>query len=303
VPRPLAVLMLLSTTIMWGFAFVAQKSAMESLGPLSFAAARYLLGAAILVPLALWELRRHRRSSAGKLTAPQWRLIAIICAVFFFGSIFQQWGLTATTVTNGGFLTGLYVFFTPLFGWLVYRTRAHPVVVLCIPLALAGLFLLNGGTLDRFGFGDLLVIACALFWGVHVLLLGTVSRDTGLPIAISWLCFASSGLLAAVLAPFIETPSWPAFIAATTEILYAGVLSTAVAFTFQAIAQQYVPAANSAIILSSESLFAALGGALLLGERLTPMGYAGCALMFVAIVMVETVPAVLQRNKPLAPIA
>lgn len=292
-PRPLAVAMLICTTLIWGFAFIAQKSAMDTMGPFTFAGVRYLIGGLCILPLALREW--HRRSGP-PLTTRQWQLVAIICIVFFAGSLLQQVGLLTTTVTNGGFLTGLYVFFTPLFGYLVFRTRPHPIVLICVPLALVGMFYLNGGRLDRFTLGDFLVIGCAAFWGVHVLLLGIVSRDTRLPIAISALTFIVAGLVALPLAFVFETPTLEGISASWVQLAYSAILSTAVAFTFQAIAQQYVPAANAAIILSSESLFAAIGGAIILGERLLPIGYAGAALMFAAIVAVEVVPALSQRK-------
>lgn len=299
--RPLALLLLISTTMLWGFAFVAQKTAMSAMGPLTFVAARYLLGAVVVAPLAVWELRRRRRRGGAPITARQWQLIVVLTLAFFLGSILQQWGLSMTTVTNGGFLTGLYVFFTPAFAFLIFRARPHPVVYLCAPMALLGLFWLNGARLDGLGTGDVLIILCAAFWGLQVLLLGEVARDTGLPIFVSEITFVFSGVAAALLAPLIEAPTLTALADGWVEILYAGILSTAVAFSFQAIAQQYVPPANAAIVLSSESLFAALGGYLLLSERLPPIGYAGAALIFAAIVFVEAIPAIGQRRRPDAP--
>lgn len=292
-PRPLAVGLLVLTTIIWGCAFVAQKWGMASMGPFTFAGVRYIVGGLLVLPIATWEWRRR---TGRPITAAQWRLIAVICAVFFLGSVLQQTGLRYTTVTNSGFLTGLYAFFTPVFGYVIYRLRPHPVVLVCVPLALGGLYLLNGGHLDRFTVGDLLIAACAAMWGVHVLLLGRVSLDTGLPITISALSFLAAGLAALPLAFLFETPSLVSIAAGWPSLAYAAVLSTAIAFCLQAVAQQYVPPANAAIILSSESLFAALAAAVLLGERLPPIGYVGAAMMFAATVAVELVPA-LQRPR------
>ena len=295
-PRPLALALLLITTSIWGLAFVAQKSAMDSMGPFTFAAARFLIGGVLIIPLALSEWNR-RNAKAAPLTARQWWLIAVLIAVFIAGSLFQQVGLQTTTVTNGGFLTGTYVFFTPLFAYLVYRTRPHIIIVICVPLALVGLYYLNGGQLDMFTAGDALILGCALCWGLQILLLGVVSKDTGLPIAISVASFLATGLVALPLAFALETPSLAGLSEGWVQIAYSAVLSTALAFTLQAIAQQHVPASNAAIILSSETLFAAIGGAILLGERLTPIGYFGATLMFVAIVAVEVIPP-LTRRKP-----
>ena len=286
-PRPLATLMLLITTLLWGFAFVAQKSAMSAMGPLTFSAIRYALGALCIVPLVIWELRRRKH----RVTPRQWLLVGFLSVDFFVAVYLQQAGLTATTVTNGGFLTSLYVLFVPLMALIVFRRLPHWIVWVSMPLALYGVFLLNGGHLDRFNYGDLLMLGCAVGWAVQVLLVGYISRLTGLPITVSVLCFAATAALSAVGGAIFEHPDLASALAGGWgEILYAGVLSTAVAFTMQAVAQQYVPPANAAIVLSAESLFAAVGGALLLGERLPLPGYLGVTLIFAAIVLVETVP-------------
>jgi drug/metabolite transporter (DMT)-like permease len=219
-----------------------------------------------------------------------WGLVGGVSLVFFIGSWLQQSGLATTTATNGGFLTGLYVFFVPVLGFLIFRTRPHPIIFVCVPLALIGIYYLNGGGLDSFNQGDTMIVVSAVFWALHVILLGHLARATGLPIFVSAISFLAAGAIALSLAFIIESPSLDGISAGWIEIAYAGILSTAVAFTFQAIGQQYVPPANAAIILSAESLFAAIGGALLLGERLPLIGYGGAALIFVAIIAVEALP-------------
>jgi drug/metabolite transporter (DMT)-like permease len=188
------------------------------------------------------------------------------------------------------------VLFVPLIAFVVTRARPHPIIYLGVPLALIGIYYLNGGGLDRFNLGDGLVTVGAVFWAMHVLTLGYLAKLTGLPIFISGVTFLVAGIFALVLALALEHPTLSGIGTGWVQILYSGVLSTAVAFTLQAIGQQHVPPANAAIILSAESLFAALGGALILHERLPPIGYAGAALIFLAIVLVETVPALLQRR-------
>lgn len=291
--RPLATLLLLVCTMFWGLAFIAQKSAMDSMGPLSFAGVRYLIGGLLVLPLALHERRRRPL----RLTRNHWLLIIAMSTVFFLGSWLQQAGLTTTTATNGGFLTGLYVFFVPLLGYALFRTRPHPIIFIGVPLALIGIYYLNGGGLDSFNAGDWLIVGSAIFWALHVILLGHVARLTGLPIFVSAISFLFAGTLASAIALGTETPTIAAISAGWIEIGYAAVFSTALAFTFQAIGQQHVPAANAAIILSAESLFAALGGALILGERLPMIGYAGATLIFVAILLVEALPPFWARRK------
>lgn len=292
-PRPIATLLLLICTMLWGFAFIAQKSAMDSMGPLTFAGVRYLLGGLLVLPLAFWERRRVPRT----LSQRDWGIIVLMSLVFFMGSWLQQSGLGSTTATNAGFLTGLYVFFVPLLGFLIFRTKPHPIIFACVPLALIGIYFLNGGGLHSFNQGDATIVVSAVFWGGHVVLLGYLARLTGLPIFVSAVSFLIAGVIALSLAFVLEQPTFEGISAGWLEIAYAGILSTAVAFTFQAIGQQYVPPANAAIILSAESLFAAIGGALLLGERLPLAGYAGAALIFAAIVAVEALPPLWERRK------
>lgn len=289
-----ATLLLVLATVLWGLAFIAQKTAMGAMGPLTFIAARYLLGGVAVLPLGLAEHKRAGRP----FTRTHWVLLGFLSLNFFLGSYLQQAGLVTAAVINSGFLTGLYVFFVPLVLLTVFRTPPHPIVWLSAPLALAGLYLLTGADLTSIGGGDLLVISSALFWGLHVLFLGHLARETGQPIFVSALSFLIAGLGAALGALAVEGPTVSALANGWVEIVYAGLFSTAIAFTLQAVGQVHVPPANAAIILSGEALFAALGGTLVLGERLTPTGYMGAALLFAAMVLVETVPALTARPTP-----
>jgi drug/metabolite transporter (DMT)-like permease len=295
--RPIAVLLLVICTTLWGFAFVFQKQAMDHMGPLTFAAARYLLGAAIVLPIGIFEYRRQRARGV-VVTREQWIRIGVLSLAFFVGVWLQQEALLSTTVTNGGFITSLYVIFTPIVTWLLIKTPPHPIIYLGAPLALLGIYLLTGARLDTFSIGDGQLLACAVFWGVQVSMLGALVRETSMPVFISALNFLATAALSGLGAFAFEQPSLNALSIGWIEILFSGILSTAVAFTLQAIAQQYVPPANAAIILSAESLFAALGGAVILGERLPPLGYLGAAIIFIAIVTVELVPALRGKREP-----
>jgi drug/metabolite transporter (DMT)-like permease len=290
--RGIAILMLTMTALFWGLAFVAQKTAMESMGPLTFIGVRFIIGGLLVLPLALNEYGRRARPLSRR---DLWAIIGL-GLVFFLGTWLQQLGVVITTVTNSGFLTGLYVVFAPLIGLVFMRHKPHPIVWLCALLAIIGLYYLNGGGLDRFNSGDILVIVSAVFWAVQIVMLGIIASRTRLPVVVSCTCFLITGILSMLGAFVLETPTFAGIAAGWVELAYAAVLSTALAFTFQAVAQQYVPPANAAIIQSLETLFAALGGALILGERLPPIGYAGAALLFIAIVMVEAVPALGRRT-------
>jgi drug/metabolite transporter (DMT)-like permease len=294
-PRPVAVLLLVICTALWGLAFVFQKGAMDHMEPLTFAAIRYVLGTLLVLPLAIREYRRHG-ARGGVVTRGQWLRIAVLSLAFFLGVALQQVALVTTSVTNGGFITSLYVIVTPIVTYLLLRTRPHPIIYLGAPLALFGTYLLTGARLDGFAVGDVQLLLCAVCWGVQVSMLGALVEETGLPVTISTINFAATALLSLAGAAAFETPELSGILAGWIPILYAGVFSTAIAFTLQAIGQQHVPPANAAIILSAESLFAALGGALILGERLPALGYLGAAIIFATILMIELVPALRRRH-------
>jgi drug/metabolite transporter (DMT)-like permease len=291
--RATATLCLLLATALWGFGFIAQKSAMLSMGPLSFTGVRFIIGGILLLPLAL----RERRTKAATLSRRDWLFVGAMTLVFFIGSWLQQVGLASTTVTNGGFLTGLYVLFVPLIAFLVFRVQPHPLVLIGVALALVGIYLLNGARLDQLNIGDALIVLCAVFWAIHVLMLGAIASRTGLPLAITCGTFILAGLASTLLALAFEAPTLAQIGEQWLAVAYAGIASTAIGFTLQAVAQQYVPATNAALVLSSEALFAALGAALLLGERLLPIGYFGALVIFLAILLGEVLPPILLRRR------
>jgi drug/metabolite transporter (DMT)-like permease len=299
-PRSLAVLLLIVCTMLWGLAFLFQKGAMAHMGPLVFTAIRYSIGALLVLPLALREYRRQI-AHIGRLTPRQWQQIVVLLLSFFAGVWAQQAALQTTTVTNGGFLTALYVIFTPIVTFVMARIRPHPIVYFGAPVALVGIYLLTGANLGAFTLGDGLLVLCAVSWAIQIAVLAPLVQETGMPVTLSAACFAATAVLAAIGTPILEQPTWDAVSSGWIEILYTGVCSTAIAFTLQAIGQQYVPSANAAIILSAESLFAALAGAVALGERLPPLGYLGAALIFMAIVLVEAIPAWHSRRPILTP--
>jgi drug/metabolite transporter (DMT)-like permease len=288
--RSLAAGLLLLCALLWGMAFIAQKSAMQHMEPLTFAFVRYFLGAFLVTPLALREYRRQRARGV-VVTPAQWWRIGILSLVFFLGVWLQQAALITTSVTNGGFLTALYVILTPVVTYVTMRTRPHPIVYVMAPLAMLGIYLLTGADITRFTPGDIMLLLCALCWAIQVAMLGELVKETGLPVFVSTINFYCTAILAMLGAFAFEHPNLGGVGGGWVEIVYSGVFSTGIAFTLQAIGQQYVPPANAAIVLSAESLFAALGGALLLNERLPPIGYAGAAIIFIAIILVEAIPA------------
>lgn len=284
-------LLLLLAAVIWGAAFVAQKDAMDHIGVYAFVAARFGISALIVLPLALRERRRMAAEAARLSHMP--RDLALLCAAFIAGVVFQQEGVARTTVTNAGFLTGLYVLFVPVICSLIYGERLTKFVFPAAALSVAGVWLLSGGLSSAaISPGDMLVLACAAAFAFHVALIGRVMWRVKAPFQLCLLQYAvlTAACLAAML--LLENPTWDGMTKAMPAILYAGFLSGGVAYTVQVVAQQYTPASDCAVILSAESLFAALFGFLMMGDRLALAGMAGCGLIILAILMVEFGPFV-----------
>lgn len=279
-------LLLLLSGAIWGAGFVAQSTAMDEVDPLWFTAMKFALAALVVAPLAFFETRK----ASAPLPKATIRNFMLIGVVLFFGAITQQMGLLTTTVTNSGFLTGLYVVFVPLLTVVFLRRRPHWIIWPAAAMALFGIFLLSGGSLAGLNNGDLLTILCAVFWAIQMMLVGIFAGSTGRPMMLSLVQFAVCAAISAVLALFLEPLSLTSINNALPEILYAGILSSGVAFTCQVVGQRYTTAPQAAIFLSSEALFAALFGMLLLGETITSIGYVGCAIIFAAMLLVELVP-------------
>lgn len=283
--------LLLITGAIWGMGFVAQSTAMAAIGPFLFIGLRFAVATVAMTPLAL----REARISGRPLTPREWRIFAGIGTTLFAGMAAQQAGLLSTTVTNAGFLTGLYLILVPMFGVAIYREFPHWVVWPSALVALAGVFLLSGGALTRLTTGDWLTILCAGFWALQILFINRYATETGRPVTLAVVQFAVTAVLALAIALPFEHVDLSAIRLAAPEILFAGVFAGGIAFTLQTVGQRHTTAANAAIIMSSEALFAALFGALLLGERLNGMAAAGCALIFSAMLAVELVPLALRR--------
>lgn len=291
-PRSLANLLLLSAGAIWGMGFVAQSTAMQSIGPMLFVALQFAVAMAAMLPFAIVENKR----AISPMPRRDWMAFGGIGLLLTGGMLVQQIGMLTTSVTNAGFLTGLYVVMVPFFSVLIFRRWPHVAIWPGAALALAGIFLLSGGEIGALTSGDWLNIMCAAFWGVQVLLIGNYAAHSGRPVTLAvaqfTVCFIVSSLLAAIFEPF----SLSAIRGALPEILFAGVVSGGIAFTLQVIGQRWTTAPQAAIFLSTEAVFAALFAALILGERLPAAGIAGCVLILLAILVVELSPALFRRR-------
>ena len=291
--RASANLLLLLAGAVWGMGFVAQSTAMAAIGPMLFLGTRFLLATVAVAPFALRESRRASKPVDRPLVAG-----FIVCgSALFVGMAAQQIGLLTTSVTNSGFLTGLYVVFTPVIAFLSTRRLPHPVIWPAALSCLIGIWLLSGGALVSLRLGDCLTIFCALVFAVQVTLVGTYAQRSGRPLALAFAQFAVCAAAGIVCALFLEPIAWGALKNAAPEIAYAGVFSSALAFSLQVIGQRYTTAPQAAIFLSTEALFAAIFGWLVLGETLGTERLAGCLFIFAAIISVEIVPLFSEGRK------
>lgn len=281
-------LLLLSCAVVWGTAFVFQKTAMAHLGPLAFIMARAGVAALVLVPLAVWELRQRAASAQGD-GAPRPLTLAAGAAfagtLFFLGAALQQIGIVSTSVTNAGFFTALYVVLVPLLAWVVRGAAPTRLVWVAVGASIAGAWAMSGGSLTALTHGDGLVILSALFWAAHVLSLN-LAAARALPILFTTLqfaCVAALGLAGALPAGGV---SLAAIAAAAPEIAYVGILSSAATFTLLIVAMRHTSPAEAAVIVSSETAFAAIAGYLWLDERLDALGWLGAGLIMAATLAV-----------------
>ena len=284
-------LMMLLAASIWGFAFVAQRVGMETMGPHWFNSLRFFIGVVALMPVVIWMGRVQAKSSTdGPKSSTKTLLMggAVAGLLLFIGATFQQVGLQYTTAGKAGFITGMYIFFVPLIG-LFFRMKTGLGTWLGAAIALWGLYLLSINEDFTLSKGDTLQLICAVAFAVHVLMIGYLASrmDT---VKLSLMQFFVAGLLAMILALYFEQLTWGMIKSTAVPLLFAGVMSTGIGYTLQTIAQQHAHPSHAAIILSSEGVFAVIGGFLLLNEVLPAQGLLGCGLILVGMLMSQLMP-------------
>lgn len=286
--------LLLLTAAIWGFAFVAQRSGMEVIGPFAYGAVRFALGAGSLMPLFVF-MRRRRSATPPRPRSRAWRVggAGLAGLVLFAGASFQQVGLVHTTAANAGFITCLYVILVPIVGVFLGKATGARIWI-GAALAVAGLYVLTVGEGFTMAPGDLLVLFGAFFWTGHILLITWLAaRMEALEIALGQ--FVTCAFLSLAAALLFEPAPFAGVVPAAIPILYGGLLSIGVAYTLQIVAQRTAHPAHASIILSMEALFAGTGGVLLLGEPLTARLVLGGALMLAGMIVSQLEP---RRDAP-----
>ena len=278
-----AILMLWLTAAIWGFAFVAQRAGMEFIGPFTFNGIRFLLGSSSLLPLLFWMKYKQKASPTKSVSIIKGGLLAGI--VLFIGASLQQAGMVYTEAGKAGFITGFYVILVPLIGIFIGQHITKLLWAGAL-IALAGLYLLTINGPFVLQKGDLLILLSAFFWAIHVQLINKLV-DTHAALPLSALQFAVCGILSLGTGFIFETITIDSILLAVWPLLYGGLMSVGIAYTMQVVAQQHVHPAYASIILSFETVFAVVGGWLLLNELLSLRNLAGCMLMLAGIVIVQ----------------
>lgn len=303
--------MLLLAAMIWGSAFVAQKSGTDLMGPISFNGIRILIGGLVLLPVISIMDRLKNKKNAGDddgaaAASPMtkedkraaWKNAlkgGILCglALAAAGGL-QQLGICYTTAGKAGFITALYVVIVPIFGLIFLRKKVRPVIWLCVIASAVGLYLLcipAGGGFSHLNKGDMIMPLCAILFAIHILIIDNFSPKVD-GVRLSCIQFLTAGIVSLCFIwvdPLIgfPLPELSAVISNWLPLLYTGVLSCGVAYTFQVVAQADTDPTVASMILCLESVFAVIAGMLLLGESMSIREIIGCIVMFAAIVVAQ----------------
>lgn len=295
-------LLLLLTAFIWGSAFIAQSTGADLVGPFTFNAFRYALGVIALTPVIMW-MDKKKKSDKNKISEPssvsdetgffktgeRRTLIVggIITGVILFASSgIQQYAIAYTTAAKSGFITTLYVIIVPFMG-LFLGKRIRPIIWPCAAIAIFGLYLLaiKPGTFT-FGKGEFYTFICAIGFSCHIMFIDFLSPKVD-GVRLSRLQFLTTSILSFILMFLTEDVVLNDLLHAWSSLIYAGIFSSAIAYTLQIVAQKNAEPAVASLILSLESVFAAICGVFFLHEYLSGRELMGCALVFVATIIAQ----------------
>ncbi|WP_312814992.1 DMT family transporter [Sedimentibacter sp.] len=284
-----SVLILLLTAAIWGFAFVAQRVGMQHVGAFTFNGVRFALGSMSLLPV-IYFFGKKSTEPIEKVEEADFKTTVksgiMAGSVLFIAASLQQVGLIYTTAGKAGFITSLYIVLVPILG-IFLKQKTHVTTWLGALTAVIGLYFLSINENFTIEFGDLLEIIGALFWAVHIQLIDRFVKNVD-AIKLSSIQFATCSVLSLIVAFIFEDVNLGGLSSAIIPILYGGIMSAGVAYTLQAVGQKHAKPSHAAIALSMESVFAAVGGLLLLEEILPARGYLGCALMLLGMLIAQS---------------
>lgn len=287
--------------LIWGTAFAFQSMAMDYLEPFTFNGIRTLLGAVVLIPLIIYTDRQRKKLGVHPKNTDNRIFIAggIICGIFLFAaSSMQQIGINETSSAGkAGFLTALYIVMVPILG-IFLKKRVEPKIWISVVIAVIGTYFLSVKEGFSMEIGDIYIIIGAFLFSIHILFIDKYSSITD-AIKLSFMQFLTAGTISMIAAFILETPRMDAVMQAWLPILYAGVMSSGVAYTIQIIGQRDTSPAVASLIMSLESVFAALAGWVILNERLSPKELFGCTMVFAAVIIAQIPVGKLKKGKSL----
>lgn len=294
-------LLLCIAAFIWGTAFVAQRVGMEYIGPFTFNGVRTLVGGIVLLPVIfiIGKKRKKMGISPSETNNKKYISGGIICGLFLFGaSSLQQVGMQYTTAGKAGFLTALYIVIVPIIGIFLKR-RAGMKIWISVAIAVLGTYFLSVKEGFSIGIGDTYVILCAFVFSFHIIFVDKYSSLTD-AVKLSCTQFFTAGTISMVVAFIVETPELNGILMSWLPILYAGIMSSGVAYTLQIIGQRDTPPAVASLIMSLESVFSVLAGLVILGETLSGQEVFGCVLVFAAVILAQ-IPSFKRKQKLLSP--
>ncbi|HCJ13855.1 DMT family transporter [Sharpea azabuensis] len=269
-------LLLVFAAMIWGSAFVAQKSG-GTIGGFTYNGIRTLLGGLVLIPI-YFLLRKNKEMKTSIMGG-------IFCGLaLFIASNLQQFGINNTSASKAGFITSLYAIIVPFLSIFLHK-KIRPIVWVSVVISLAGLYLLNYSAEGlSINIGDIQLMLCALAFAFQILIIDHYSDHVN-GVLMSATQFIVAGLLSIVCMFLFEKPQINDILASWWPIVYAGVFSCAIAYTLQIVGQRYVPPTEASLIFCLESVFSLLAGTIFLHERMKAINYIGCLLIFIAVVL------------------
>ena len=282
--------MLVFATIIWGSTFVAQSTGMDHIGPFTFLAIRNVMGAAFLFLLSFITDRftKGERTAKQRWMDPKLWKAALLCGTpLFLAAALQQVGIVNTDPGKSGFLTAMYIVFVPILG-IFLKKKPSKWIPVSVVLGVVGLYFLSCVGVTSVSVSDLLLIGCAVVYAIQILCVDLFGLELD-SVRLNCLCCAIASVLAAITTFAVETPTWEAVNSCWGPLLYAGILSSGIAFTLQMAGQKHVEPATASLLMSLESVFAVLSGWIVLGDVLSIWESIGCVLIFAAI-MISQIP-------------
>lgn len=282
------IIILLFASAIWGFAFVAQSQAMDNLEPFTFYAMRSIMAVAVLIPFVLIRdgvaKKRGTYVKTGLADRKTLLLGGLFCGIALtVASCFQQFGICYTTASNAGFLTAMYILLVPILG-IFMRKKIPAQIWICVGIALVGMYFLCMGYSFSINRGDVLSLISAFFFSIQIMLVDYYAPKTD-GVKLSILEFSVAAIICIVLMFVFEKPSWDNILKAWMPIVYAGVFSSGIAYTLQIVGQKYAPAYMASLAMSLESVFATIGGIMVLEQYPMPKEWIGIGLMLAAIIL------------------